>query len=420
MKTTITKEPQTSSLSKKIKTYGGPLVSLPSIIGGPPKTYISNVIRDNTTPIMEIWPMIPDASMNEAVFTLKDADDYVPLLQSHGFTTSLPLRVAFQADSFPTDTFNNEYGESFLSKITDVVSGGVGEINQMFGSARASETLKSLGEKFGSSQNPMISTTGKMFQNVMEQGKALKDSLSNVDQLKGLMGTVDKMLGGQRVDFPNVWKNSGYSMAYSINIRLWNPSPGNQKYTDKYIIGPLAALILLGIPISEEGYSYSWPFFNKIQSKGLFFLNPSVLTNITVTRGGEAGQIAWNQSMGMADVRLDFTSLYGSFVVDAQGDDKINRPTLRSYINTLRNPREFTRRYSSNPTGENIKYSSPSSSSMENASFSKGGTTTKSTTNESYETAPTNRVSPSLVEKESALTEDNQLVKFVNKGEVEL
>jgi hypothetical protein len=126
---------------------------------------------------------------------------------------------------------------------------------------------------------------------------------------------------------------------------LYNPNPADPESTKKYIAGPLAAILTLGLPRSDNGRTYNWPFFHKIRSTGIYNLDPAIITNIAVIKGGDQQQIAYNQHLAIVDVRIDFSSLYNSILIEEGGQTMTNRPTLRSYLDALtKNDKAYTRR----------------------------------------------------------------------------
>ena len=122
----------------------------------------------------------------------------------------------------------------------------------------------------------------------------------------------------------------------TMTVRLYNPMPGNKDATIKYIAAPIAALMLLAIPISADGVTYSWPFIHKIVSPGIYNLDPAFISNITIIKGGDQQQIGQNQALGVVDVRIDFGSLFSSMLA-AKGTGK-TRPTLQTYLDAMVGP----------------------------------------------------------------------------------
>jgi hypothetical protein len=326
-------------------------------IGFPPSTYVSDAEIENSMPVLQITPQVPDGPSGPTLFQLVDAsNDYQKMLGLLGYSVNLPLKVAFMADSLPTDSFTNDYTETFLQKMTDVASQGISQLMQMSGAKtfdqgvqNISSAISAIGEQSKGMIGKAFGAAGGAGATMANEIKSLQQSLKSAASSGGgdaaflsqAADTMNKMMGGHRIDYPKVWGNSAYSATYSINVKLYNPRPGNSSYTDKYIIGPLAALLCLSIPTSSDGYSYNWPFFHKVEAQGFFVLNPAVITNITVIKGGDQQQLAFTKTLGMVDVRIDFASLYESMVLETSGDDGrtapiIGRPTVLSYLKTLK------------------------------------------------------------------------------------
>ena len=327
-------------------------MKLPKIFGLPPGSALSNPIIEASMPITRISPQIPKFSKGLNLFKLKSAwkseeaspPSYTSLLNDLGFEPSSDhIYVAFQADNFPTDTFSNEYGASFLESLTSMTQ-GIGDIAQMFGSrnmgqvmGNMSGALTSLGEDVGGGVGTAANMAGSFLGKVGQGGDKLKElATKHAGTTTGsILSTVSSMMAGARVDFPQVWKNSGFQPSYSMTVRLFNPNPSDIDTTQKYIIGPIAALMLLAVPISEDGNVYNWPFLHKIKCPGIYDLNPAFISNITIVKGGEQHQIAYNQRLGVVDVRIDFGSLYNSMIA-VKGGKGSDRPTVKSYIDVLK------------------------------------------------------------------------------------
>jgi hypothetical protein len=311
------------------------------VFGLPPGGHISDHMIYNTMPILEIHPGEPSLTNGLTVFTVDEAQKkFQELLAHQGYSAPYPIRFAYIADSFPSDSFTNEYGETFLSKFTDVASSGFGQLAQMTGSRTATEGLKKIAGGFSKAGEALEGPAGLALRGVGYGANVASDFTQKVSgafngtSLAGMGNLINKMLAGARVDFPQVWRNSGFSPSYSVTIRLYNPRPGNEVSTKRWIVGPLAILLCLAVPRSDDGQTYNWPFFHQIKSAGIWDLNPAVITNVTVIKGGDQQSIGWNQRLGVVDVRLDIGSLFTSMLIEEKGMIS-NRPTVRTYLDAL-------------------------------------------------------------------------------------
>ncbi len=383
------------------------MITLPKIFGMPPKSHISDSIIEASMPVVTITPAEPTFQEGLTLFGIDSSagiSTFKSLLNNHDFqlhsANNGSIKAAFLADNFPTDSFRNEYGESFLDKITDTVSTGAGDLAQMFGADTVGETVKGITNALKKSDSTAanmlgsgISGANDIFNSALDAAEGLGGTPGRL--FKGARQTLNKVLSGQRIDFPMVWKGSGFEPSYSLTIRLYNPCPGSLTATEQYIIGPIAAFLLLAVPRSDGGGTYTWPLLSKIKCDGIYDLNAAFISNITIVKGGDQQQIGWNHRLSIVDVRLDFGSLYGSMI----SSKNKNRPTVKSYIDVLR--KEKTISTKANWIGNDITSTSTSTSTNENI-YQKVATNTDITDNEIVST----RTTTEQLSKESNLKID--------------
>ena len=123
------------------------------IIGLPPvdEVYISKHVIKESMPKCTIIPSEPHFATGSSLFTLEPkVKEYDNLLSHAGYQIEHPIRLAFLADNFPTDSFTNDYGETFLQKFTDVASQGMSQIAQMTGAKSGVQGARNIGEMFKS------------------------------------------------------------------------------------------------------------------------------------------------------------------------------------------------------------------------------------------------------------------------------
>ncbi len=330
----------------------GPYTDRAAVLGSP--TYDPRVLG---LPVAEITPCVPNFTQGANMFRAEPLWDrgaksqesegenatppYLELLRDHGFwTLGNNLKLAYIADSFPTDTFNNEYGESILERFTGTASQTIADVSQIMGARDLRGGLAAL-EKITRSYKDstlmdIISGGLGAAGNVLDKMKSGVQGLPGGGMLTQLGGYASKILSGARLDFPDLWKESTFKPSYTMTVRLYNPNPGSVEDTNKYIMGPLTAILLLACPISRDGVTYNWPYIHKIRCRGIYNLQTAFISAVTVIKGGDQHQIGYNQRLGMVDIRIDFGSLFGS-MISISGDkaESNDRPTVRNYISEL-------------------------------------------------------------------------------------
>jgi hypothetical protein len=322
--------------------------TLPDLIGGPPSAGTSitptNNLLTNSGLFMTIYPCKAEMQSGLSLFILnsiKGWEHYTKLLKQVDFAPSSlqnqkkGISIICQADSFPSDSFQNEYGESFLNQITDVASGGFGQLAQMFGKERATDSVVEMGKI---AKDPNFGMIGNALGGALvSAGEGTNEMIKKWQNEGGIKGTIastmNKLLAGARIDFPMIWKGSSYTPTFSCSIRLYNPNPASVESTKRYIVAPLAALLTIALPQSEDDNSYNYPLFCKVDCPGLFKIQAGAISNITVTKGGDSASIAYNQRVGIVDVRIDFVNLHSTLLLSKSGIE--TRPTLKGYLNNL-------------------------------------------------------------------------------------
>jgi len=306
---------------------------------GDPASSRTNQVLKDSMPIVHINPGVPEFAQGGGIdmfYRKPDFENYKGILRKHGFelaesSHSRGLTLAYLADSFPTDTFANEYGENFFQSMTNIASEGAASLAQVLGVKSVSGMASKLP---GIIEKGFDGPLGK---SLGAGARAAQQGLANmIAPLAGGKGLqlVDRLMGGGRIDFPMLWKNSSYTPSYTMTIRLYNPNPASQEATEKYIVGPIAAIMLLGVPISDDNATYSWPFIHGFHSPGIYKLDPAFISNITIIKGGDQQQIAMNQKLALVDVRIDIGSLFNTMMIANSNNNK--RPTVLSYLETLK------------------------------------------------------------------------------------
>ncbi len=261
-----------------------------------------------------------------------DWENYVSTLSQFGYGLSNyrlgGITLVCNADSFPTETFQNDYGASFLQSATDVISPGIQDIMQFTGATSAADAARKIGRLFP--EGGMLQAGAGKVATTIEGMQTWANK--NVGPAAAV---INAMLTGGRVDFPQIWKSSSWAPSYSLSIRLMNPRSGSEEAYEKFIVGPLCALLLLGLPHSAgSAHIYKWPFIHQIEITGLMGVKAAALTSISVSKGGDQAGVAMTQRPWLVDVKLDFVSLYSVLVTSTATQS--DAPTLDRYLDVLR------------------------------------------------------------------------------------
>ena len=386
--------------SRRNPGLGG--IPLQEVFGYPPDNIEprTNQMIKKSFPVARFFPSMPQFQKGLSLFTLRPAwKEYTELLKENGYASpnTDSIQLAFLADNFPTDSFSNEYGENFLQGMTTMASQGASSLAQIMGASSASEAYGNLQSNIASSDNAFAQMFAKAMGVGGDMAKVAKDALSSIPAIGGAAGKgvnlIDRLAAGARIDFPMVWKSSTFQPSYSLTVRLYNPFPQSEEATRRFITGPIAAIMLLGVPRAENASTYTWPFLHRIECPGIYTLNPGFISNITIVKGGDQQQISLQNRLGMVDVRIDMGSLYSSML---GGSSKVTarRPTVLEYTNAMTGQdavttREFDNKGVETITQNNNIFTRRGAGRVNNQGFV---SPKRAATSEDYSTTPKARV----------------------------
>ena len=171
------------------------------------------------------------------------------------------LRIFLTDDTVVTDGVSTMYKENFFQTAANKLS----ELAQGFTSMAASlssATIQTgvdriIGDNIDSQKIAADVAGG------LNLGQGSQDVLGGiVDKLKAGAAIV---LKGNKLSLPKIWENSNYIANFSISTKLFSPY-GSPKAVKEYIIKPLAMMLMMGIPQSDDMTSYGRPFAVTVRS----------------------------------------------------------------------------------------------------------------------------------------------------------
>lgn len=343
--------------SGEIKSRKKAEVILPEIIGIPPQYLTSpslgiaggdtkpavmdNVVYD-TMPIMDIIPCEPTAPRSLELYSLEERfrsqnkTDPVQgffdweLLNYYNIGLNpnheKSLKVCFLASSLPViDSFANDFRESMAQGFADQISDRYPLLRELSNITRAdSDKAKAYADKLMSKHAPDFLTEMKIFS---------KEPGTKIGQLVQGLGT---LVAGGRMDFPQIWKTSNWAPTYAVNVRLYNPFPGNPVMTRQHIAAPLTALLMFVVPRSEAGSVFKAPWMCKFKLPGMYNVQNGYIKDVTVVKGGDDNTVAYNQVPGIVDLKISFGVTYNTMFSGHENLAGVgSKPTLRNYIDPM-------------------------------------------------------------------------------------
>lgn len=292
-------------------------------------------------PILEVIPCVADYNSGTELYELIGSDEYATFLRANDIElTENKLYIACHALSNPSETYSNSFSpNSIAESVSSLGTENVQDLMFMSGQSDVTQVFKKMEE----SDNDLVQGIGTVSKAVSKTAGNLLDAAGKIGGSKGqaISSMIKKVAShpGSKIDFPLMWRSSSYSASYNITTRLYNPLPGNDEMYENLIVASLGALIALATPVSDDGDLYHWPYICRCYVPGLFRLRAAYVSNITVSKGGDAMDISLRNNGWMrpnlVDVQLTFSSLYNVMPMTKQKQIK-DRPTLWSEIDALK------------------------------------------------------------------------------------
>lgn len=213
--------------------------------------------------------------------------------------------VVFYADGLTTvsDSFSNNTTDSSLANSINGFSDQAKEIRFLMGGSNALTEL---------------------YSNSTEALSSISSGLAEIggDLTAGMLGDlartgVSSVLTGGKLIFPKIWGDSNYNRSFSFSIKLRSPDHDNLSIFMNILV-PFIHLLALCMPQSltsgdsqQNPNAYNTPFMVRAYAKGMFNINMGMITDMSVTRGGEA---QWNNNglPTQMDIDISIEDLYSS------------------------------------------------------------------------------------------------------------
>lgn len=266
------------------------------------------------------------------------------------------IQVAVQFENSISESWSHDYSDSMFESMM-----------QGFGST-AAEVKAVTGKDVFHGGADIISSMGKTLSEAVGGGNLggiamglsnfgantankAGDYMKNLDK-NSLLSKASALATGSQVDFPMIWRGSSYSPSYSFTVRLYCPDMWDDNSYNTRVIEPLAHLLAFMCPESENDLTFTFPLLVQVKCPGMFMIEAGYISNMDVIKGGEGGDISYDQRSGTVDVRFTINSLYSTMITKSSFNAQEERPTLQSYLFAMRG--KTTKSQEPNPPGSSI------------------------------------------------------------------
>jgi len=234
------------------------------------------------------------------------------------------LTVMFQHMSPMSESYTNSFsqnsvlsglaqGNEMASDVGMMFGGGEGIMPFLSGlSPELADMAKNMNTKMQGAANKMSPKAGAMYSDI-------SNAAMNWDK---------------KIDFPMMWRGSSFSASYSMQIRLYNPMPDSDDMYQRLIVAPLMCLLAFVCPRSDNGRLWTYPYVMKFTIPGRVHLNAAFCSSMSVVKGGDVNDVAWNSRPNIVDVQMEIQPVH-SVKMLSKGTVKGDAPTLRDEVDLV-------------------------------------------------------------------------------------
>lgn len=234
------------------------------------------------------------------------------------------LRLHLTDDTTSTDDITNSYDTNMFQSAIDSLRSGFRHFRQ----------IGQIGRLAMSTDSGMRDRVGSVITGAAERLGLSSDDDDEANVQGAAQSVSDMVLMGNKLSFPKIWRDSEYNPNLSINVRLFSPY-GHPKAVKKFIIEPLAHLILMCAPRTSDGLSFGHPPTLHVRGHGMVHLAVGYASSISWRRGGEGTNFSLFRQPTTIDVSLSLQTLIGGF---GYYDNDDNKPSDESTINKTLEP----------------------------------------------------------------------------------
>jgi len=179
-----------------------------------------------------------------------------------------------KSGSSTNESISNEFGDSQLAGTMNGVSDTANELMYLLGEAGTGVS------KYASDlASTLTETMDSLISGIFDKASG---------SVKQLGGSIGAAVSGNKVIWPQIWKNSSFQRSYNFSFEFVSPY-GSPEAIFRYVYLPFLTLLTLASPKQYGTNGYGSPFLIRIDMPGFCTSDLSVIQNMSWKKGGNDG-----------------------------------------------------------------------------------------------------------------------------------
>lgn len=139
---------------------------------------------------------------------------------------------------------------------------------------------------------------------------------------------------GMKIVYPELWSSSAYQHTCNVTVRFTSPY-GDPESIFHYVMAPLATIMCFAMPRQADANGFVSPFFVRADVPGLFTSDFAMISDITLTRGGDPNLWTKDGLPRAIDVNFTITDLYPYLAMTKRLSFLSANPSYTTWIDSL-------------------------------------------------------------------------------------
>jgi len=242
-----------------------------------------------------------------------DSDAFLGISQAFKFYCT-------KSGTSSNESISNEFGESQIAGTANNVSDAINEFNFLTGGA-ASNMTGNAGSKIGDAINEVVGSVAEIF-----GGK--KQSLSHLGD------SISAAASGNKLIWPQIWKNSTFSRSYNLSFEFVSPY-GSPEAIFRYVYLPFITLLTMAMPKQFGTNGYTNPFLIRLEMPGSFTSDLAVIQNMSWRKGGN-DNLFTNDGLPLAiSVDISVQDLYPNMMMSESWAQLRHNSGMHSFLDNM-------------------------------------------------------------------------------------
>jgi len=219
-----------------------------------------------------------------------------------------------------SESISNEFGDSQIAGVANSVSEAVNEFHYLTNGS-LKNTAGKAGDKIGEALDQLTSSISEIFGGEKTEIGQLGDAVSAASM-------------GNKLIWPQIWKNSTFSRSYTLSFEFISPY-GSPEAIFRYVYLPFITLLTLAMPKQIGTNGYANPFLIRLDMPGCFTSDLAVIQQMSWRKGGNDNLFTSDGLPLAITVDITVQDLYPNMMMSESWSQLRHNTGMHSFLDNM-------------------------------------------------------------------------------------